>query len=215
MKRFGVIGAGRFGTALAEHLARYGAEVILLDRDADAVHRMSDTVARAAQGEATDRDVLTEVGLHQCDAVAVAIGDNMEGSILTTLNLKDIGVPYVVAKAVTDLHGKVLERIGADLVVYPDKERAIRLARSLMMGSSLDFFEVSDGVSVVELPAPERYAGKTLAECEIRRALGATVLAIKNPKTKKRIVGPDADDRIEAGDTLVLFGPDRKLASLH
>ncbi len=218
MKRIGIVGAGRFGEALAENLARQGAEVILLDFNRNTVQRMSTLVSKAVQGDGTNPNILEEAGFKDCDAAVVAIGTNMEGNILTTMNLKELKVPYVVAKAVSDTHGKVLERVGADLVIYPDRERAQRLARSLVAGVAVDYFEITEGVSVVEMKAPSQFIGKTLLETKIRQSHGVTVLAIKREpddgRTAKNIISPTGDDIIEEGDTLVIFGQDKKLEAL-
>jgi trk system potassium uptake protein TrkA len=219
MKRIGIIGAGRFGSELAENLARRGAEVVILERDRKIVQRLSDVMGKVVQGEATDITALQEAGFQECDAAVVAIGLNMEGSILATMNLKELNVPYVVAKADSDMHGRVLERVGANYVIYPDRERAIRLARSLLAGQEVDFFEIGEGVSVVEMKAPARFTGRTLTDCELRKKYGVTALAIKHEATSARgaakcIISPMGEDLIEEGDTLVLFGPDRKLEGL-
>jgi len=190
----------------------------VLDHEREIVQRMATLVAKAVQGNGTDLHVLNEAGFKECDTAIVAIGNNMEGSILTAMNLKELGVPDIVAKAVTDMHGKVLERIGVNLVIYPDRERAQRLARSLLAGSPLDYFEISEGVSVVEMTAPSAFAGKNLIETEMRRTHRITVLAIKRPSgangKEKRIISPTADDVIESGDVLVLFGPNKELEAL-
>jgi trk system potassium uptake protein TrkA len=218
MKRIGVIGTGRFGYALCESLCRRGAEVVVMDDDKETVQRVSQFAARSAQGDASDIRALTDMGFQDCDAAVVAIGTNMEGSILATMNLKELGVPYIVAKAGSDLHGKVLERVGADLVVYPNRERAQRLARSLLAGSAVDYFEISEGVSVVEMAAPPGFVGKSLIEADIRRKHNVTVLAIRRPAQgsgkARDVISPSGDDVMQAGDTLILFGPDESLDSL-
>jgi len=216
LKRIGVIGAGRFGSALAEYLVKNDAEVLLLEQDMDIVQRMSSIVPKTIQGDASDVNALAELGFHECDAAVVAIGVNMEGSVLATMNLKELKVPYVVARAVSDTHGKVLERVGANLVVYPDKERAIRLAKSLLVPSALDSFEIIEGASVVDIAAPPEFVGKSLAETDIRRTHGVTVLAIKRVqgRRKKSILNPSGADIIEAGDTLVVFGSDKTLENM-
>jgi len=215
MKRIAIIGAGRFGSTLAESLVRKGAEVVVLERNPDIVQRMASVVTRAVTGDGTDERVLAEAGVADCDTAVVAIGNNMEGSILATVLLKELEVPRVVAKAVTDTHGKVLERVGADLVVYPDRERAQRLARSLLADSVLDYFEISAGFSVVEMEAPVSFTGKTLIESEIRRKYGITVLAIKrHGDSAQSLIAPSGEDLIQPGDTLILFGPDKKLDAL-
>lgn len=134
------------------------------------------------------------------------------------MNLKELNVPQVIAKAGSDTHGRVLERIGVDLVVYPNKERAERLSRSILSHSAVDFFEVLKGVSVVELPTPDDFVGKTLAQAEVRRSRGVTILAIKRkggPKgDEESVISPSGDDVINEGDTLILFGPDKKLETM-
>jgi trk system potassium uptake protein TrkA len=217
VKRIGIIGAGRFGTALAEDLVRRGAEVILLDSDKDIVQRLAGMLTKAIQGDATNAHVLEETGFEGCDAVVVAIGTDMESSILATMNLKELKVPRIIAKAGTDLHGKVLERVGADQVVYPNRERAQRLARSLLARSPVDYFEIAHGVGIIEISAPPDLVGHSLVESEIRKKYGITVLCIKRPgkddKTKQ-IASPSGDEVIEAGDILTVFGPDKKLEAL-
>jgi len=217
MKRIGVIGGGRFGTALAECLVRRGAEVVLLDRHRAVVQRLSTLLTRVVEGDGTDSQVLEEAGFAECDTVVVAIASNLEGSVLTTMNLKDLKVPRIVAKAGSDLHGKVLERIGADLVVYPDRERAQRLARSLLARSPVDCFEVAEGYSVLETQAPSAIVGKSIQEANVRKSYGVTVLAIRRPTDDGKtmhIVSPAGEEIVQEGDILVLFGEDRKLDSL-
>jgi trk system potassium uptake protein TrkA len=218
MKRIGVIGAGQFGTSLAESLVRRGVEVLLLDRDAQTVQRMSEVVTSAVEGDALDQQVLVRAGFQECDTVVVAIGNNVQSSVIAVMNLKEIGVKRVVGKASSQLHAKVLERLGADLVVHPDRERAQRLARSLLARSALDFHEVSEGASVIEMKAPDQFVGRSLAESGIRKAYGVTVLAIKRAPDEEgkrdTVISPTADDLIREGDTLVLYGPDLLLDAL-
>lgn len=219
MKRIGIIGAGRFGSTLAENLVERGAEVILLDRDKEVIQRLSAVpLMRAIQGDATNEKALTEAGFKDCRATVVAISENMEASIMATVMLKEMNVPMIVAKAGSDIHGKVLERIGADTVVYPEKDRARRLARSLLASSALDIFEVADGVSIAEMKVSDELAGKTLGEAGIRRQYGVTVLVIRRAPDahgkQKNLVGPTAEDRIEKGDTLIVFGADKQVDAL-
>lgn len=219
MKRIGIIGAGRFGATLAENLVERGVEVVLLDRDRDVIQRMSTmSPLKAIQGDATNERALIEAGFKDCDAIVVAIGANIEVSILATVMLKEMNVPFVVAKATSDIHGKALERIGADMVVYPEKDRARRLARSLLTNSALDIFEIADGISVVEMKVPDDLAGKTLGEAQIRKVHGITVLMIRRAPgpggKQKNVLGPTAEDRIEKGDTLIIFGPDKKVDTI-
>ena len=217
MKRIGIIGAGRFGMALAESLANAGAEVVLIDRNRPAM-QMAGEFATALQGDATQPHVLEEAGFGECDVVVVAIGSNMEASVMATANCKELGVPNVVAKATSELHGKILRRIGADSVIYPDRDSAHRLAMSIANHNVIDFFEVSEGYSIAEIATPEDIRGKTLAEADLRKRTGATVLCIRRPaadaKKPRKVIVPQADDVLNADDRLIVFGETRKLDSL-
>ena len=217
MKRIGIIGAGRFGMALAESLANAGAEVVLIDRNRPAM-QMAGEFATALQGDATQPHVLEEAGFGECDVVVVAIGSNMEASVMATANCKELGVPKVVAKATSELHGKILRRIGADSVIYPDRDSAHRLAMSIANHNVIDFFEVSEGYSIAEIATPEDIRGKTLAEADLRKRTGVTVLCIRRPaadaKKPRKVIVPQADDVLNADDRLIVFGETRKLDSL-
>lgn len=218
MKRIGIIGSGRFGQALIESLAEKGAEVLLIDRKIDLVQDLADAVTKAVQGDAANARTLKEAGFHECDVVVVCIGDNMEGSIMATVNCKDLGVPTVVAKAVSDLHGKVLKRVGADIVVYPDRDRAQRLARALLSRSPIDLFEITDGVSVAEVAPPADLVGKTIIEGAVRRKHGVTVLAIRrlgeDPRLPRKMIIVTGEERIRGDDRLLVFGPDVRIDAL-
>ena len=217
MKRIGIVGAGRFGMSLAESLANAGAEVVLIDRNRPAMQQAGEFVT-ALQADATQPHVLEEAGFGECDVVVVAIGSNMEASVMTTANCKELGIPNVVAKATSELHGKILKRIGADQVIYPDRDSAHRLAMSIANHNVLDFYEVSDGYSIAEVAAPESIVGKTLAEADLRKKKNLTVLCIRrpdaDPKKPRKVIIPQADDMINEGDRLILFGETKKLDSL-
>ena len=217
MKRIGIIGAGRFGMALAESLANAGTEVLLIDRNRPAMQNASE-FATALQGDATQPHVLEEAGFGECDVVIVAIGSNIEASMMATANCKEIGVPNVVAKATSELHGKILRRIGADSVVYPDRDSAHRLARAIANHEVVDFLEVSEGYSIAEIEVPDGVRGKTLAEADLRNKTGVTVLCIRrpdpDPKKPRKIVIPRATDVIEPGDRLIVFGETKNLDAL-
>lgn len=218
MKRIGIIGASRFGQALVESLAEQDAEVILIDQSQELVQNLADYVAKAVAGDATNARALREAGFDTCDVVVICIGGDMEGSIMATVNCKDIGVPTVVAKAVSDLHGKVLKRIGADIVVYPDRDRAQRLARALLSRSPVDIFEIADGVSVAEITPPPDLVGKTLVEGAVRQTFGVTVLAIRrladDPRLPRKVIIATGSEVILKDDRLIVFGADLRLDEL-
>ncbi len=217
MKRIGIVGAGRFGMALAESLANAGTEVLLIDRNRPAMQNASE-FATALQGDATQPHVLEEAGFGECDLVVVAIGSNIEASMMVTANCKELGVPNVVAKATSELHGKILRRIGADTVVYPDRDSAHRLARAIANHDVIDFLEISDGYSIAEIDVPEARRGKTLAEANFRSATGMTVLCIRraaaDPMKPRTVVIPQADSVLQPDDKLIVFGETRKLDEL-
>ena len=217
MKRIGIIGAGRFGMSLAETLANAGAEVILIDRNRPAMQNASE-YATALQGDATQPHVLAEAGFGECDVVVVAIGSNIEASMMATANCKELGVPSVVAKATSELHGKILRRIGADSVVYPDRDSANRLARAIANHDVVDFLEVAEGYSIAEIDVPDGMRGQTLAESEMRKKTGLTVLCIRraagSPDKARKVIVPQPTDRLEGEDKLIVFGETAKIDAL-
>jgi trk system potassium uptake protein TrkA len=216
MRRIGIIGGGRFGSTLALSLAQQGVDVLLMDRDREIVQRLSEGVGKAAQGDAADAAALAAAGFADCDIVVVCMGSNLEASILATMALKDLRVPRVVAKASSDTAGKVLERVGADQIVYPERDHAVRLARVLGARTVLDYVGVSNGSAIIEMEAPERFIGKPLSETRIRSVYGLTVLEIQKTRSlmnegPQKVVAPSGDDVIISGDILVLFGPEEAL----
>ncbi len=218
MKRIGIIGAGRFGMALAESLANAGVDVVLIDRNRPAMQNASE-FATALQGDATQPHVLEEAGFGDCDVVVVAIGSNIEASIMATTNCKELGIPRVVAKASSELHGKILRRIGADTVIYPDRDSAHRLARTIANHDAIDFLEVSDGYSIAEVDVPADMADMTLAETDFRNKTGLTVLCIRRqnpekPEGERQIVIPSASGVMNASDRLIVFGETKKIDML-
>lgn len=213
-KRVGIIGAGRFGMSLAESMTNAGMEVILIDRNRPAMQSASE-FATAIQGDATQPHVLEEAGFGECDVVVVAIGSNIEASMMATANCKEIGVETVISKASSELHGKILRRIGADSVVYPDRDSAHRLARALTNHDAIDFLEVSEGYSIAEIDVPEEMLGMTLAEADFRKETGLTVLCIRraaeDPKKPRTVIIPQASECMTVADRLIVFGETKKL----
>lgn len=215
-KRIGIIGSGRFGDALVQALASQGAEIVLMDTDRRKIQELSDYVTKAVEGDATNIHALEEAGFASCDTVVVAIGENIEGSVMATVNCKDLGVRTVVAKASSEVHGRVLRRVGADVVIFPNRDRAQRLARSLMTTSQVDLFEIADGLCAAEVPTPEAVADKTLAEADIRRVFDITVLAVRrlddaDPAAPRQLLIPKADTLIRSDDRLLIFGTSEQI----
>ncbi|MCR5413497.1 MAG: TrkA family potassium uptake protein [Kiritimatiellae bacterium] len=218
MKRIGIIGAGRFGLSLAESLANAGQEVVLVDRNRPAMQSASE-FATAMQGDATQPHVLEEAGFGECDLAVVAIGSNIEASMMATANCKELGIPNVVSKASSELHGKILRRIGADNVIYPDRDSANRLARAIANHNVIDFLEVSDGYSIAEISVPSSAVGKSLAESSFRSTVGLSVLCVRrsdpdDPAKPRKVLIPQAQDVLTPGDRLIVFGETSKLDAL-
>ncbi len=216
IKRIGIIGSGRFGESLVQALVAQGAEVILMDTDRQKIQELSDYVAKAIEGDATNIHALEEAGIGSCDTVVVAIGENIEGSVMATVNCKDLGVHTVVAKASSEVHGRVLRRVGADVVIFPDRDRAQRLARSLLTASQVDLFEIADGLCAAEVATPDAIADKTLAEANVRREYDVTVLAIRrlddvDPASPRQLIIPKAETTLRADDRLLIFGTAEKI----
>lgn len=218
MKRVAIIGAGRFGMALAESLSESGVEVLLVERNGNLVQAALNVVSSAVQGDATNARALEDAGLKECDVAVVAIGSNVEASLLATANCKEMGVGTVISKATGELHGRILEKLGADQVIFPDRESAHRLARSITNRGAFDLLEVSEGFSIAEIKAPEVCQDKTLAQADLRNRTGVTVLCIRrrdeNPKKPRTIIVPGPNDQIHADDKLIVFGTTRQIDDL-
>ena len=218
MRRVGIIGAGRFGMALAQSLAESGTEVLLLERNGALVQRALEVVSESVQGDATSARILEEAGFAECDVAVVAIGSNIEASTLALANCKDLGIPLVYAKASSELHGKILLKLGADQVIYPDRDSAHRLAHTIMSGGAFDLLEVSEGCSIAEIDVPDSCADKTLAQADLRKKTGVTVLCIRrldeNPKRPRAVLIPGPNDQIHADDKLIVFGTRKQIDAL-
>ena len=204
MKSYAVLGLGRFGSALARQLCKLGAEVLALDVKGDYVQQIANDVTHAVVGDAQDKEVLRALGVRNLDCAVIAIGDNLAASVLITMNLKELGVPYIVCKAHDETHRKVLEKLGVDRVVIPEQEYAQRLARTLNSHNVLDYIELSEDFGILDVPAPKSWIGKSLRELNVRAKLGVTIIAVENGG--KTNVSPTADYAVGEGDTLVMLG---------
>ena len=215
---FAVIGLGRFGAAMATTLTELGQDVIGIDGNEEAVQRLSDVIGAAVVLDATDERALRTAGVQDVDVAVISIGENIEASLLAVMLVKDLGVPRIIAKAVSPLHGRILERLGVNRVIFPEREMAMRVAHSLVVANVLDYIELSRDFSIIEMPAPDEFAGKSLKDLQLRNRFGLTLIAIKR-KTgtgdgEVTNVAPTAEDEIQAGDVLALLGPNERLAQL-
>lgn len=174
---YAVIGMGRFGTAVAKELARSGADVLAIDVNEERVRAIAEYVTHAVKADITDGDTAAALGLGNMDAVIVAMTRSMDASILATISAKESGAPYVIAKAMDEMHAKILTKVGADKVIVPEKESGVRIARNLANGNFLDFYELSDRISMVEIAVKEEWIGQNLRQLDFRREYGANVIA--------------------------------------
>jgi len=204
MRSYIVVGLGRFGTEAAKRLCELGCEVLAIDRNSDLVQHISAYVTQAVVGDARDKEVLRALGAADFDCAIVAIGDSLGDSVLATMNLKELGIPYVVCKAHDETHRQVLMKLGADKVVIPEQEQACRLARNLSSPNVLDYIELSDAHGIIEVPAPASWIGKSLKELNVRARLGVNIIAIKQGSAVN--VSPGADYAILPGDVMVVLG---------
>jgi trk system potassium uptake protein TrkA len=212
-KTFAVIGLGRFGGSVAQTLDSMGYEVLAVDRNPQRVQDMSQIVTHAIEADSTDESALKAMGIRNFDVVVVAIGDDIQSSILTTLILKEMGAKKIVVKAVNDLHGKVLYKIGADRVVFPERDMGVRLVHNLISPNILEYVELSKDYSIVEIVAGEFFKEKTLQELDIRARFGCNVMAIKSGE--KFNIAPAATDVIHEGDLLIVIGHNNDLKKLQ
>lgn len=209
-KQFVVIGLGRFGGSITKTLVSLGHEVMALDQDEAKVNEFSQLATQAVQADSTDEQALKELGISNFDQAIVAIGDNIQASILTTLILKDMGVIKVTVKANNDYHSKVLEKIGADRIIHPERDMGVRVAHHIVSENVIDYIELSPEYSLVEVIASQAMDSKTLGDLDIRANYGCNVMAIKTGDNEMNI-SPRAEDEIQKGDILVVIGSNKDI----
>ncbi len=213
-RQFAVIGLGRFGRGVCQSLHQMGYEVLGTDIEEKRVAQVlaERNATHAIVLDSTDPNALKQAGIFEFDTVIVAIGNFLQESIITTLNLKEAGVEHVVAKASSDIHGKLLKRVGADHVVYPEYEAGCALARTLTKPAVLDRFELDPDNSVVEVLVPEEFDGKSLAELELRSNYGLNVLAVGNEE--KFVINPGPLETLHKGLAMVVIGCNKDIQRL-
>jgi len=213
MRSYVVIGLGLFGQALARQLCSLGAEVLAMDIRSDLVQQLANDVTHAVVGDAQDKEVLRALGIRDMDCAIIAIGDDLAASVLITMNLQELGVPYIVCKAHDETHRRVLEKLGVQRVVIPEKDQAQRLARSLHSHNVLEYIELSEEYGILEVPAPKSWVGKSLKELNVRAKLGVNIIAVESDRTTN--VSPSADYRILSEDVLVVLGDNAALEAVQ
>ena len=213
MKSYIIIGLGRFGQTLARQLCALGAEVLALDKRSDLVQQVAEDVTHAVVGDGQDKEVLRALGARNFDCGIIAIGSNLAASVLTAMNLKELGVPYIICKAHDETHRKVLEKLGVDRVIIPEQENAQRLARSLNSHNVLEYIELSEDYGILEIPAPKGWIGKTIKELNVRAKLGVSIIAVDNDRETN--VSPSADYQNVPGDVMVVLGDNYALEAVQ
>lgn len=215
MGQFAVIGLGNFGFYLATHLYRKGHEVMAVDRDQDKVQQIKDDVTQAVVADATDRKALEALGIRGMDAAVVSIGSTLDASILVTLNLKEMGMERVLAKAISEPHGRILERLGVSEVLFPEKDTAINLAERLDNPYLLDFFPLVEGYNLMEMAPPKAFIGKALKDLDLINRYGVQVVAVKELVPDKLNIIPTGNFVLKDSDIMILLGPSDALEKLR
>lgn len=212
-KRFAVIGLGRFGSSVAKVLTEMGQHVLAVDADAARVEALAPKIGRVVRADCTDPGALKALRIADYGTVVIAIGDDVEASVITCLNCRDLGVRHIVAKAQDDAHGRVLERLGADRIVYPQRDMGARVAHNISAGGLIDFVRLSEQYGMAELVAPEALEGQTLGDSDMRNRYGLNVMAIK--RGNRLIISPGAAEEVHAGDVLVVIGEAEGISRLQ
>lgn len=211
-KQFVVIGLGRFGYSIAKTLHSLDYDVLAIDKSEDIVQQISDEVTHAVQLDATDENALKSLGVRNFDVAIVAIGEDIQASIMVTLLLKELGVKYIMAKAQNEKHEKVLQKIGADRVILPEKEMGIRIANNLSTTNILDYIELSPDYSIMEVKALKEWENKTLKELRLRSTYGINIVAIKRVEDVR--ISPLAEDIIMEDDIIITIGTQKTFNKL-
>ena len=211
-KQYAVFGLGSFGESVAIALQGLGCEVIVVDDDMERIEDIANSVSYAMKADFGDPDVVRSLGTKNLDGVVVAVADNMEASIMATLVCKEIGVPYVISKAKNDLHATVLKKIGADAIIFPEKEMGVRLAKNLMSANFADWIALSPDYSLVETVIPRGWIGKSLQDLDVRRKYGINVVGIKVGEDIE--VNPNPETALEDGMVMILVGANKDLENI-
>lgn len=211
-KQYAVFGLGSFGESVAVALQKLGCEVIAVDNHMDRIEEISSQVSYAMKADFGDPDVIQSLGTRNLDGVVVGVSENMEASVMAVLVSKEIGVPYVLAKAKNDLHAKILKKIGADAVILPEEEMGRRIAKNLMSANFADWISLSPEYSIMEISIPQKWVGRSLRELDVRRTYDINVVGIK--EGEKVEVNPDPEKPLRAGTIVILVGADKELEKL-
>lgn len=211
-KRFAVIGLGHFGAYALRALYEAGCEVIAVDLDAEAVKEAAEFSERAVVADATDVQALESLGVADVDVAIVSLGERMDVITLAALHLKELGVPNIAVKSLSEEHGRILKAIGIHEIVNPEKDAATRLARRLVREDVLEYLPLMPGYSIIEIKAPDEFVGRSLRELALRNRLQVQLIGIQRGGLNGELkIVPRAEDVIEAGDLMILLGAERDL----
>ena len=211
-KQFAVFGLGSFGESVAVTLQQLGCEVVAVDNHMEHVQEISEQVSYAIKADAGDPEVIKSLGTRNLDGVVVAVADDMEASVMATLVSKEIGVPYVIAKAKNELHATILKKIGADAVIFPEMEMGVRVAKTLMSSNFADWIALSPDYSIIEIATPKEWVGKSLQQLDVRRSHDVNVVGIKIGEEVE--VNPDPDRTLQEDMTLIIIGSNYALEKI-
>lgn len=211
-KEFVVFGMGHFGSSVAKTLSENGCQVLAVDMDQSKIELIADAVTYAVCTDVTDVDAIHSLGISNFDGAVIAIGGNLEASVMVTILAKELGIPYILAKARNELHAKILKKVGADMVVFPEKETGIRIAHNLMEGNLFDAIELSTQYSMMDFSVPEDWIGKSLRQLNLRAAKKINVIGLR--RDGKLDITPEADMPLEADDVLIIIGKNHALSKL-
>ncbi|RLB06534.1 MAG: TrkA family potassium uptake protein [Deltaproteobacteria bacterium] len=214
MGKFAVIGLGNFGFNVAKTLHENGHEVVGIDRNKERAQRLQRYSSQTIIADATDKSILETVGFKDMDAVVVSLGDDLSSSILVTLFLRDIGVKNIIVKIMSEDHGRALEKIGATEIVFPERDTAVKLAKSLSSPNILDYLPLSPEYSIMEVAPPKEFIGKSLAQLHLRSKFNVSVIAVKELIPDRMTINPTADFVVKDSDILIVLGKRKDIEKL-
>ena len=212
-KEFVVIGMGQFGSNVAKTLASSGAMVMIIDKNEQALEMVADHVTHAICADATNAEAMRQLGIKNYDGAIIGIGHDLESNVLITIQLKEMGVPFIMTKAATDLEGRILCKVGADKVIFPDKEMGIRVGNHMMNGNYFEAIELSEKYSIVDIGVPASWVGHSLRSLNIRHKYGVSIIGIR--MKDKISVNPEPDYELQTDDILIVLGHNSELQKLH
>ncbi|OGW04721.1 MAG: potassium transporter TrkA [Nitrospinae bacterium RIFCSPLOWO2_01_FULL_39_10] len=215
MRKFVVIGLGMFGFYVAKSLYEKGHEVIAIDKNKEIVQKIKDFSTQAIVADATDKETLMALGVHDVDVAIVGLGTSLDASVLTTLYLKEMGIKNIIAKAITEDHGKILSTIGATEIIFPEKDIAVKVAMSASSTNLLDYLPLSEGYSIMEIAPPSSFIGKSIRDLQLRNRYGTQIIAVKELIPERINFIPSPDFVIKDSDSLIVMGKNEDLEKIE